>query len=529
MAPLGRVPFSPEDDAHLVEYLAEVNKDRKGNKIYQKLVEDLDRFPWAKRHSWQAWRHRYMRDSLDFDRRVSIQQRRNLREIVQNARNEATFPTPQSPPAPEASNSPRREKSKELATRRPVKLKRGQKSSKFIFYSSEDDSEAEDLARRIRLGEGPSRSGAVTTMESNRNSRLPSVRQGSSGIAKDPNAMEVDVPTHHPGVNPVDPEYGSGEDTTEADLADVKDEEDEEDEKIAVGHMLLSPLRRSKSNDPPPKSGPVHQTSRDPSIPPPSSVTRTFALPEPTSWLTASDQSRLINSMIQTLSERYNFPPEYVLQVWKEAGDLNEAESILKELGNLAKGLLNKAVSRRSSSSSATENGEERSGHPAPNHVSVDTRLQQKRNSGVDPGVVLNPSPLRQSFSGDSIRESHEASPPLRSSETVHRPKHAVQIHSSQRSIPTPPTSVSPAHEVVVSTRRAVQSPIETRNATLESCPKKLPSKESVWPSPLQKVYSTISSPERKEVLQKFWKGYGDEFLRLEPTLNDDLQEFMIY
>ncbi|KAF5389941.1 hypothetical protein D9757_003651 [Collybiopsis confluens] len=68
--PSGRNSFTEEDETFLVEYLAGC-KDRKGNLVYQRLeYNNTGQWPWSSRHPWQSWRHRYIRDSDYFDRRI---------------------------------------------------------------------------------------------------------------------------------------------------------------------------------------------------------------------------------------------------------------------------------------------------------------------------------------------------------------------------------------------------------------------------------------------------------------------------
>ncbi|KAJ3807279.1 hypothetical protein F5876DRAFT_79868 [Lentinula aff. lateritia] len=74
--------------------------------------------------------------------------------------------------------------------------------------------------------------------------------------------------------------------------------------------------------------------------------------------LSSSDQSRLIDQTIQNMTEEYQFPPDYVRRVWKEAGDLNEAAAILRKLRDVADTLLRKASARRSSGFGAASDHE---------------------------------------------------------------------------------------------------------------------------------------------------------------------------
>ncbi|KAJ3934991.1 MAG: hypothetical protein NXY57DRAFT_579819 [Lentinula lateritia] len=85
--------------------------------------------------------------------------------------------------------------------------------------------------------------------------------------------------------------------------------------------------------------------------------------------LSSSDQSRLIDQTIQNMAEEYQFPPDYVRRVWKEAGDLNEAVAILRQLRDMAGTLLRKASVRRSSGFFGAASDNERSRGVSPESI----------------------------------------------------------------------------------------------------------------------------------------------------------------
>ncbi|KAF7974245.1 hypothetical protein HWV62_13138 [Athelia sp. TMB] len=70
-----RIEFTPEDDASLCRWLADrvPNKDdggRTGNTIYtdlEKLGHANSSFDWVKRHPWQSWRNRYVKNQAELD------------------------------------------------------------------------------------------------------------------------------------------------------------------------------------------------------------------------------------------------------------------------------------------------------------------------------------------------------------------------------------------------------------------------------------------------------------------------------
>ncbi|KAJ3784817.1 hypothetical protein GGU10DRAFT_356833, partial [Lentinula aff. detonsa] len=216
MAPAGRIPFSPEDDAHLVKYLAEFNESRKGKKIYQQLVDDRNKFPWAKRHSWQAWRHRYIRDTVDFDRRIHVQQKRNLRELI----------------------SPQRQKRKKpLSDESTVQDKR--RRIETLELSGAGDFDAQNLTRRIRLGEGPSRIN-ITKMNQYYVPGMLSVPQISSDYEEvSPHDISEDSDNGEEAASPGPGNVREEEDFVERAPTDVK-ADDIEGENLAVGNIQSS-------------------------------------------------------------------------------------------------------------------------------------------------------------------------------------------------------------------------------------------------------------------------------------------------
>ncbi|KAJ3767230.1 hypothetical protein FB446DRAFT_340316 [Lentinula raphanica] len=119
--------------------------------------------------------------------------------------------------------------------------------------------------------------------------------------------------------------------------------------------------RRSSSNGGGRNSGSfppaVHRSSSSSSsslggaIPPNSiRVQETGHSPHSALKLSPADQTLLVEQTIQNLSREYQFPPDYVCQVWKEAGDLDEAVAILSQLRDMAGALLRQATVRRRSS-----------------------------------------------------------------------------------------------------------------------------------------------------------------------------------
>ncbi|TFY62827.1 hypothetical protein EVJ58_g3628 [Rhodofomes roseus] len=75
-----RVPFTALDDEHLMKYLAEhaiMSEGILGRKLYEDLVENVDRWPWASRHPAQSWRERYSRRREQFNQWIERYQRDN--------------------------------------------------------------------------------------------------------------------------------------------------------------------------------------------------------------------------------------------------------------------------------------------------------------------------------------------------------------------------------------------------------------------------------------------------------------------
>ncbi|KIL68455.1 hypothetical protein M378DRAFT_8528 [Amanita muscaria Koide BX008] len=74
--------YTSKDVKHLIEYLAENNRDGKGrcgNKIYQQLVENgisqQKKWPWSKNHPWQSWRDHYVKNEAILSKKIKMYQR----------------------------------------------------------------------------------------------------------------------------------------------------------------------------------------------------------------------------------------------------------------------------------------------------------------------------------------------------------------------------------------------------------------------------------------------------------------------
>ncbi|KAG7453200.1 uncharacterized protein BT62DRAFT_51355 [Guyanagaster necrorhizus] len=69
--------YTQQEDEHLVEYLATQAigfQATRGNQLYMKLVDDVQKWPWAKSRSWQSWRDRYVKNQDTFN--ISIKRYR---------------------------------------------------------------------------------------------------------------------------------------------------------------------------------------------------------------------------------------------------------------------------------------------------------------------------------------------------------------------------------------------------------------------------------------------------------------------
>ncbi|KAF7301093.1 Transcription factor [Mycena indigotica] len=59
--------FTPEDDQHLAKFLATHERGRTGQRLYDRLVENPDKWPWAARHSRVSWKARYRERRQELD------------------------------------------------------------------------------------------------------------------------------------------------------------------------------------------------------------------------------------------------------------------------------------------------------------------------------------------------------------------------------------------------------------------------------------------------------------------------------
>ncbi|KAF7330977.1 Myb-DNA-bind-2 domain-containing protein [Mycena venus] len=70
----GRNPFTRDDDALLVKYLAKYNpgiQGRSGNKIYKLLCDnEHNKWAWSSHHPWAGWRDRYTKNQTEFNEKI---------------------------------------------------------------------------------------------------------------------------------------------------------------------------------------------------------------------------------------------------------------------------------------------------------------------------------------------------------------------------------------------------------------------------------------------------------------------------
>ncbi|KIP07511.1 hypothetical protein PHLGIDRAFT_416083 [Phlebiopsis gigantea 11061_1 CR5-6] len=68
-----RTPFTPKDDANLIQWLAIEHPAQKGRKsaaLYERLMSDTTLWPWARRHPADSWRERYRKNTTRLDRAI---------------------------------------------------------------------------------------------------------------------------------------------------------------------------------------------------------------------------------------------------------------------------------------------------------------------------------------------------------------------------------------------------------------------------------------------------------------------------
>ncbi|KAF9265979.1 hypothetical protein L218DRAFT_956943 [Marasmius fiardii PR-910] len=65
--------------------------------------------------------------------------------------------------------------------------------------------------------------------------------------------------------------------------------------------------------------------------------------------LSETDQTKLIEMNVERMAMQYGFPASFVFGIWNDCGSLDEAETILSELGSKLEDLLDKSRRRRSS------------------------------------------------------------------------------------------------------------------------------------------------------------------------------------
>lgn len=77
--------FDHNDDEYLMKYIAKYNpgsEGRSGNVLYRTLEENKSGlWPWAKYHTWQSWRERYINNKDKFDAKIRAYQKKHRIEV----------------------------------------------------------------------------------------------------------------------------------------------------------------------------------------------------------------------------------------------------------------------------------------------------------------------------------------------------------------------------------------------------------------------------------------------------------------
>ncbi|KAE9405743.1 hypothetical protein BT96DRAFT_972396 [Gymnopus androsaceus JB14] len=350
----GRNQFSPEDDALLVEYLSHYNEGRKGNAIYQQLTENRGQWPWSARHPWQSWRHRYRRESDDFDRRIRIYQRKQDTEATDQAR---VVPDEN----PDIGNGDSTRLGKRKA--KPAAENRGKEKLPRIESSPDERNPQNPQDKRNRKGKMDQETfpksqsdpfvstgiGIVPVGELRRGQVNPDDKgEGSSRTGALMRQQQREQQVERVQADNNDDPFPSFSPPAIAVLLGTEDESDEDrntspeppaNDRCELNLLLdnsdPNTLVAKKVSVPPfpPDSSPVddHDLPSEFVQPIPRSTSNHEPSQSPPFWLSASDQSRLIDSMVESLAEQYQLSTDYVLQVWKKAGDLGEVAAILKQ------------------------------------------------------------------------------------------------------------------------------------------------------------------------------------------------------
>ncbi|KAF8437517.1 hypothetical protein L210DRAFT_897569, partial [Boletus edulis BED1] len=130
-----RVEYTEAHDNYLFKYIAKycpTKHGRSGHKIYQQLVDNQTEWPWARHHTWQSWRERYVRNSDNFDARIRHYQRKHGIESVDKRKRPAE-PLPIEMPGPSAKRAKLKKKEK------GVEEEEKRSPSRYVYLSRGDD------------------------------------------------------------------------------------------------------------------------------------------------------------------------------------------------------------------------------------------------------------------------------------------------------------------------------------------------------------------------------------------------------
>ncbi|KAH7873555.1 uncharacterized protein C8R40DRAFT_1238333 [Lentinula edodes] len=171
MPPGARNSFSTTDVDLLVKYLAELseNERRKGNRAYQRLTENATgQWPWSTRHTWQSWRHRYMRNEGDMERRIRVYKRRQAK-AAGNSQEPSGDTTEEEEPEPNALRTLKRKVTPVAESRTQVKRLKKEEVHSSLLANNGFVRVSQLVRRRPAVagdkGEGPSRIAGPSTMQ----------------------------------------------------------------------------------------------------------------------------------------------------------------------------------------------------------------------------------------------------------------------------------------------------------------------------------------------------------------------------
>jgi hypothetical protein len=216
--------------------------------------------------------------------------------------------------------------------------------------------------------------------------------------------------------------------------------------------------------------------------------------------------------MVTNMMAEYQLPADHILRIWKESGDLQKATTTLKQLKESSGETSSRIVMPNSTLPAHNSPvGREDAGRTAASN----TTLPVHNAPLADADTVVHANDVSNVVTRDATSPPRAQEPQIGRVGSSTTDGDTSSTTSTSFTSFTSITSSTPDHPPSPN-RNSSQNPLDAdaNHPHSEAQTAQIP-----MPLDLQKVYTLLSSPGRKDVLQRFWARYGRDFLQVEHTL----------